>query len=125
MHIFFFQCFGCLLLYLLCFVCSRFIMLILFGVCLRFVWLIAVPWILPGLPGNAPGCSHFAVLASLNDFRFTLFSYFVLPLVVVFLVLIIFTSSRERNNQLRRCLFLLMARLLVTGFFGNTFEKIC
>ena len=47
MHIFFLLCFGCLLLYLLCFVCSRFIMLILFGVCLRFVWLIGVPWFFP------------------------------------------------------------------------------
>ena len=86
-------CFRCLLLYLLCFVCLRFIMLILFGVCVRFIWLIGVPWILPGLPGNAPGCNHFTIVASLNNFRFTLFSYFVLPLVVVFIVLIIFQQQ--------------------------------
>ena len=45
--------------------------------------------------------------------------------MVVFIVLIIFSNSGERNDQLRRCLFLFMARLLVTGFFGNTCEKIC
>ena len=41
---------------------------------------------------------------------------FVLSLVVVFLVLIIFTSSRKQKDILRCCLISLMARPLITGF---------
>ena len=40
-----------------------------------------------------------------------IYKMFFLSLVVVFLVLIIFTKSREQNNVLRYSLFILMAQL--------------
>ena len=118
-------CFTCLLLYLLCFVCLHFVMFILSGVYVQFIWLIGVLQLLSRLAvqySRLQPIKIFKFKAKFSDLLY--FQFFFLSLVVVCLVLIIFIRSREKNNVLRCCLFPIMALLQVIGLFCSTREEI-